>query len=111
MKTQDQLQEENFQLRQKLAEAISIARQGHYSTFDFISIGRKLDALDSFLEETGIQCQGCEGPCKSNNAIRRRQNTKYVDDERNWVTLCDDCMEVNEAYWKERWADFYSDCM
>ena len=39
---------------------------------------------------------------------RRRQNTAYVEDERNFVILCDDCNETNEAYWKEQWEDFYS---
>ena len=45
------------------------------------------------------------------NAKRRGQNTRYVDEERNYVTLCDDCMKLNHEYWKEMWADYYSNCM
>ncbi len=60
-------------------------------------------------EETGIQCHGFEGPCESKNATRRRQNTAYVDDERNWATLCDECAMANAAYWKGMWDDYYSD--
>lgn len=60
---------------------------------------------------SGMRCEGWEGPCESMNAKRRRQNTRYVDDEQNWVTLCDECMKVNHAYWDDMWADYYSNCM
>lgn len=60
---------------------------------------------------TGLQCHGWEGPCKSKNATRQRQNTKYVDDTQNWVTLCPDCMRANEEHWADMWADFYSGCL
>lgn len=60
---------------------------------------------------SGIRCEGWEGPCDSINAKRRRQNTRYVDEERNYVTLCDDCMKLNHEYWEEMWADYYSNCM
>jgi len=60
------------------------------------------------LAETGIHCQGAEGPCNSKNATLRRQNTQYANDDLNWVTLCDGCQEVNEAYWRERWKEYYS---
>jgi hypothetical protein len=64
--------------------------------------------------ETGaapVQCHGWEGPCESMNAKRRCQNTRYVDEEQNRVTLCDDCMKLNHAYWDDMWADYYSNCM
>ena len=38
----------------------------------------------------------------------RRQNTQYYDDRENWVFLCDECQEKNEAYWSERWSDYYA---
>ena len=60
---------------------------------------------------SGMRCGGWEGPCDSVNAKRRRQNTQYVDDAQNWVTLCDKCMELNNEYWKDMWADYYSNCM
>ena len=61
--------------------------------------------------ETGISCQGAEGPCDSLNATRYRQRTAYVNEELNWVTLCPSCREVNNAYWNERWSEYYTDCM
>lgn len=63
---------------------------------------------DAPQQETGTPCQGWEGPCTSKNARRRRQNTQYVNDEANWVTLCDECMKDNDAYWDERWAEYYA---
>ena len=58
---------------------------------------------------TGVQCDGFDGPCESMNATRQKQNTAYVDRERNWVTLCPDCMKGNDEYWAEMWADYYHD--
>lgn len=54
------------------------------------------------------QCQGCEGPCENHNAVTQRQNTKYANDESNWVTFCPECAAANAEYWDERWAEFYS---
>ena len=45
-----------------------------------------------------MKCQGVEGPCDREDAIRYRQRTQYVDEEKNWVTLCPDCQKVNNAY-------------
>lgn len=52
----------------------------------------------------GLSC-GCGKP-----AQKRRQNTNYVDDELNWVVACDPCFDEIEAYWAERWADYYAGC-
>lgn len=49
-------------------------------------------------------CQGVDGSCE-NEGIRRRQNTAYAVDEFNWVTMCDECFELNEAYWAEQWRE------
>jgi len=35
-----------------------------------------------------LKCDGWEGPCDRHDAVRQRQNTAYVDDKQNWVTLC-----------------------
>lgn len=67
--------------------------------------------MSAITEPTGVPCEGWEGPCESMNAKRRPQNTRYCDEERNWVTLCDDCMKLNRAYWADMWADYYSNCM
>jgi hypothetical protein len=60
---------------------------------------------------SGLQCRGWDGPCESTNATHRRQNTRYADDARNWVTLCDDCMKANHEHWSDMWADYYANCM
>lgn len=60
-----------------------------------------------FLIKHTKVCHGFERPC-FNYGYRQRQNTQYVDDERNYVHLCDECMIQNEEYWAEMWADYYS---
>lgn len=45
---------------------------------------------------------GCKG------AARRRQNTAYVNDERNWAILCPLCQDANDDYWRERWDEYYA---
>lgn len=59
------------------------------------------------MNETGIQCEGWDGPCESKNATCQRQNTQYVDDQYNWVTLCPQCMEANDEYWADMWKVYY----
>ena len=58
-----------------------------------------------------LKCDGWEGPCDRHDAVRQRQNTAYVDDKQNWVTLCPDCMAQNDAHWNERWDEYYSGCL
>lgn len=60
-------------------------------------------------KSTGIPCQGWERPCESRNATRQRQDTKYVDDDQNWVTLCPCCMKANAEHWADVWADMWAD--
>ena len=38
---------------------------------------------------------------------RRRQRTQYVDDDHNWVYMCEPCLIENAEYWDEMWADYY----
>ena len=42
---------------------------------------------------------------------RYHQNTKYVNEELNWVTLCPEHREENDKYWSDMWAMYYSECM
>ena len=35
------------------------------------------------------------------------QNTQYVHAPSNWACLCDECMEINDEHWDERWAEYY----
>ena len=53
----------------------------------------------------GLRCQHCDEITP--DVKRRRQNTAYEKEEMNWVVLCDECHEENEAYWQERWDDYY----
>jgi len=70
-----------------------------------------LKTLYRWLKENKIPlCQGMHGPC-FRLGKRRRQHTFYVEDELNWVFMCDDCFEENEEYWNERWNEYYSECM
>lgn len=55
----DELQMDNMRLRlelaackSKLAEVVSIARQGRYSAMDFVAVGKRLDATDEYLANT-----------------------------------------------------------
>jgi hypothetical protein len=58
-----------------------------------------------------MKCTGWSEPCDSEEATRRRQDTRYVDDERNFVTLCDRCFEECEKHWAEMWEEYYAGCM
>jgi len=57
-----------------------------------------------------MKCTGWDSPCESENATRRRTNTQYVDEERNFATLCDSCWIKCKKYWSDMWADYYRDC-
>ena len=80
------------------------------NTKDNQSAERKA-SLSAPVGSVGVRCHGWDGPCDSMDAKRRRQNTRYEDDAQNWVTLCDDCMKTNDAYWADMWANYYSGCM
>lgn len=55
-------------------------------------------------------CHGWEGPC-FRRWKKRRQNTSYVNEESNWVFLCDRCMKINHEHWQEMWNDYYRSVM
>lgn len=52
------------------------------------------------------KCQCCGQASK--HIGRRRTNTKYKDDNSNWLISCRPCFEKAEEYWAERWADYYN---
>ena len=56
---------------------------------------------------TIIKCQGFNGKCDQAGK-RRRQNTRYEEDDRNYVIMCDECFVENEKYWDYRWKELYS---
>lgn len=62
---------------------------------------------DAVISGEEMQCMGYEGPCV-NTGKAYRQNTAYHKAISNWCILCEDCIKSNEAYWKERWEEYYS---
>jgi len=56
-------------------------------------------------------CYGIEGETCLRPAYWRRRNTQYIDEEDNWVFMCDECFELELAYWQERWDEYYASCM
>ncbi len=54
----------------------------------------------------GPKCPCCERRSKSIES--RRRNTRYVDDDLNFITSCDDCFREDDRYWKEQWDDYWS---
>ncbi len=61
-----------------------------------------------------LKCQGSCGPCDEIKTVQMRVSmTAYVwdgkgEDPNKDVPLCDCCWEFYEAYWKERWQEYYS---
>jgi hypothetical protein len=82
--------------------------------------GRKLDPntllpIEDVVSFESISVLGdnivkCE-KCGILGAYLRRQNTQYLDDESNYITLCDPCQEENNEYWSDMWRDYYSGCL
>lgn len=51
----------------------------------------------------------CANPyCDSTGAYRRRQNTAYDDDGRNFATLCDECQEESNLHYQAMWDEYHS---
>ena len=48
------------------------------------------------------KCERCGDP-----ATRNHQNTIYTDDTLNWATLCPMCQADMDAYWNERWNEYW----
>lgn len=59
------------------------------------------------MSEEKVWCDRCD----KEGAEKYRQDTKYVDEERNWVTLCPECREENDEYWVGMWSDYYASCL
>jgi len=52
-------------------------------------------------------CCGKTGP----DVKRRHRNTQYVDEESNYLTACRECQDMDDEYFAERWAEYYSGCL
>jgi C4-type Zn-finger protein len=42
---------------------------------------------------------------------RKRRNTRYVNDELNYLTACRKCRQDDFAEFEEQWQSYYSGCM
>lgn len=51
-------------------------------------------------------CPGCRQ--WRTDIKRQRQMTAYNHEPSNWCTHCTDCQKEADAYWQERWDDYYS---
>ena len=56
-----------------------------------------------------VECPGCEQ--MKTTVERRRRNTAYADDASNFLTVCRECQDEDDAYYAERWADYYAGCL
>ena len=55
-----------------------------------------------------LECMMC-GSTK--DVEHYRQNTKYVDEDLNWVNYCPKCRKINDQYWYDMWSEYYSGCI
>ena len=51
-----------------------------------------------------MKCQACD----SEGAVRRRQGSAYVDDEKNFAVLCDNCQKESHEYWMDQFNEYYN---
>ena len=58
-----------------------------------------------------MQCEGFSHKCDSQDAVRYRMRTAYVDEERNYMILCPFCQKESDDYWQEQWDDLERDIM
>lgn len=59
--------------------------------------------LDSHSDDT-TTCSRCG----KKGAKKRHQGSAYNDEERNYVTECDECFKQTEAYWDAQWEIYDS---
>jgi hypothetical protein len=52
-----------------------------------------------------MQCQGWEGPCDRQDAVRFHMRTQYYEEEKNYVVLCPACQQKCNEYWDDMWAE------
>ena len=50
----------------------------------------------------------CHYPNCFKFAPLNRQNTDYHDEDLNWARLCDEHQEEADAYWDERWKEYWA---
>ena len=68
-------------------------------------------ARKAYYRPPYLRCHGWEGPCLSRAGKLTRQHTSYVHEPSNWDTLCPECQKAADAYWAERWAEYWASVM
>lgn len=74
----------------------------HHALHDAIHEADVLAYLLRVIEP--VKCVCCGGTA----AYKRRQNTAYLDEESNYCVLCEGCQVEADAYWQERWDEYYA---
>ena len=55
-----------------------------------------------------MKCEGWAGfECENINAVRYKMDCAYQDEEKNYKTLCPECQEASDEYWKQMWDEYY----
>ncbi len=51
--------------------------------------------------------------CKKevDDLAKRKLNTAYVEEDRNWLTSCGDCFEETVSHYSNLWAEHYNSIM
>ncbi len=60
-------------------------------------------------QETVMKCDFCNK--ESEEVVNCRQDTNFVDDDRNFVNACPSCRIENDKYWAEKWQEYYEGCL
>ena len=55
-----------------------------------------------------LECDMCREV--SDKVMVYHQRTSYEHKESNYVCLCPICMDVNDYYWDDLWAEYYRNC-
>jgi len=74
-----------------------------------VQVKREEDAgLRTRVDKSGdpplSNCMGVHDAC-SNPGRWVRQNSAYIDDEKNWGFYCEECEKMNDAYWDDMWSN------
>lgn len=79
--------------------------QHRYATMFSTLTNHGLRAHGEFV---GLVCPCCH---RFRRVERRRLNTAYNDDERNFMVSCDFCYEDAVEHYKDLWEDYYRNVM
>lgn len=55
-----------------------------------------------------IWCEYCQNYHNESEIQKRRLNSAYIDDDKNWMTSCIDAYEEAVSYYEDLWHDYYS---